>query len=129
LATAQGVPGCVGEVREDADMAPRSTPRDATPAASATVVRRPLAVAATVIVAALALVGLGGCGGSDDDPATTGPRTQAVERLRDYGLTEDQATCIADELGAETVVEAADVNALAEGQAYRDAAEGCIDDA
>lgn len=99
------------------------------PASAPWATRRPLAVAATVLVAVLALVGLGGCGGSEDDPAIEGPRAQAIERLVDYGLTDDEATCVADELGAQTVVEAADVNALAEGQAYRDAADRCIDDA
>ena len=80
------------------------------------------------LVASLALAA--GCGGDgDDDPATTGPRAQAVEKLRDYGLTAEQARCVVDEVGADTVVEASDVNALTEGQAYRDAAEECIDGA
>lgn len=79
--------------------------------------------------AAAALV-LGGCGddgggGDDADPAAA---TQATERLVGYGLTEEQATCVVDELGAATVTEAPDLNALVEGQAYRDAAEGCVSD-
>lgn len=86
-------------------------------------------VAITLAIAVGLVSGAAACGGSSDDPATTGPRDQAVEKLRSYGLTADQARCIVDELGADTVVEAADTNALTEGQAYRDAAEECIDGA
>ena len=88
--------------------------------------RRARAVGAGLLAVLLGALGLLGCGGSDDDPAVTGPRTQAVEKLRDYGLTAKDAACVADELGAETVVEATDLNALAESQEYRDAADACI---
>jgi hypothetical protein len=98
------------------------------PRSLATSPRRTVAMAATLVAIALAAMGLGGCGDSGgSDPATSGARTQAIEELHDYGLTEEQATCIADELGAETVIEATDLNALVEGQEYRDAAEACID--
>ncbi|CAN5635727.1 hypothetical protein BH10ACT1_BH10ACT1_26430 [soil metagenome] len=80
------------------------------------------------------LVGLGltlvaaGCSGSGggEDRDSEGARDRAVEVLRDFGLTAEQAACITDDLGAETIVEASDVQALTEGQAYRDAAEDCI---
>ena len=91
-------------------------------------VRRPLAVAATALVVVLGVLGLGGCGGgSDDDPSVTGPKAQAVEELQDYGLTEEQADCIADALGPQSVVEATDLNALVDSQEYRDAADACIE--
>lgn len=83
--------------------------------------------AALAVAVALATTGCGGDGGSDGAD-TTGPRTRAVEQLRDLGLTADQADCVVDELGAETVVEATDLNALTESQQYRDAATTCVDD-
>ncbi|QXC61668.1 hypothetical protein KSP35_02125 [Aquihabitans sp. G128] len=88
-------------------------------------VRHPLR--ATAVALALA-VALAGCGGSSDskDPESAGLRKRSIEVLRDFGLTAEQAACITDDLGAETVVEAADVQALTEGQAYRDAAKDCI---
>lgn len=92
------------------------------------IVRSPR-TAAIVLVAAAFLGSAAGCssdGGSD--PESTGPQKQAVERLRDFGLGKEEATCIADEVGAEAVVEAADLNAFAESQQYQDAAETCIDD-
>ncbi|MEZ5140027.1 MAG: hypothetical protein R2702_18185 [Acidimicrobiales bacterium] len=88
--------------------------------------RRARAVAAGLLAVVLGSLGLLGCGGGSDDPAVTGPRQQAVEKLRDYGLTAEQARCIADDLGAEAVVEATDLNALADSQEYRDAADACI---
>lgn len=78
-----------------------------------------------LVAAALVLVG---CGGSSDGPETRGPRDQAVEQLRSFGLSQDEATCVVDELGPDTVIEAADLNALAESKPYRDAAEACIGD-
>jgi hypothetical protein len=51
-----------------------------------------------------------------------------VERLHDFGLTEEQASCIVDEVGAEAVVEASDLTALTDSQQYRDAAEACLDE-
>ncbi|WP_421119448.1 hypothetical protein ACE2AJ_19150 [Aquihabitans daechungensis] len=79
--------------------------------------------------ASLALV-VASCSKSEgSDPERTGPTKQAVERLHDYGLTDEQARCVVDEVGAESVVEASDLNALADSQQYRDAAEACLDDA
>lgn len=84
---------------------------------------------ATGLAAVLALAAAGcSSDGGGSDPATDGPRARAVEQLRDLGLTEEQAACVTDELGAETVVEATDLNALAQGQPYRDAADTCIAD-
>ncbi len=83
----------------------------------------PLLAASLVLVAA-------SCSDSDgSDPERTGPTKQAVERLHDFGLTNEQARCMVDEIGAESVVEATDLNALTESQQYRDAAETCLDDA
>ena len=85
-------------------------------------------LAATAVLVALGSLILGACGGaSSSDPEVTGPRAQAVEKLRDYGLTRPQAACIAEALGAQTVVEATDLNALVDSQPYRDAAKKCID--
>jgi hypothetical protein len=82
-----------------------------------------------LLAAASAALVLGGCGddgaADDADPAAT---AQATERLVGYGLTEDQAACVVDELGAATITEASDLNALVEGEAYRAAADGCIGD-
>lgn len=80
-------------------------------------------LAASAVAGALVLVACGSDGGPDADE--TGRRDRAVTVLRDYGLTEEQAECIADELGSETVVEAADVATLAAGRPYQDAAEAC----
>src|SRR3954470_9397377 len=86
-------------------------------------------VALTVLLTVAVASGLTACGGSgSDDPSTSGPTKQAAERLRDFGLTADQASCVVDEVGADTVVEATDLNAFADSQQYRDAAEACIDD-
>ncbi|MCU1371457.1 MAG: hypothetical protein JWO77_2651 [Ilumatobacteraceae bacterium] len=85
--------------------------------------------ARSVLVAFFVLAGTA-CSTSDgSDPERTGPTKQAVERLHDYGLTNDEASCIVDEIGADSVVEATDLNALTEGDQYRDAADACIDDA
>jgi hypothetical protein len=82
-----------------------------------------------MLVASLVVVGAA-CSKSDgSDPERTGPTKQAVERLHDYGLTNDEAGCIVDEIGAESVVEATDLNALTEGDQYQDAAKACIADA
>lgn len=86
------------------------------------------ALLAAVAFAAPA-VGLAACGSSgSSDPATAGPAKQAVEKLRDYGLTTTQARCVVDRVGAQTVVEASDLNAFTDSQPYRDAAKVCIGD-
>lgn len=88
----------------------------------------PPATFARAAALALALgVAATACGSSGSDPATSGPRAQAVERLQDYGLPKDQATCLVRELGAETVVEVGDLDALVDSQEYRDAARTCIE--
>ena len=85
-------------------------------------------LAAWSLVAASLVASLGACSKSDgSDPERTGPTAQAVERLRDFGLSKSQAECLVDEVGADSVVEATDLNALTESQQYRDAAEACID--
>ncbi len=82
-----------------------------------------------VAAASLAFV-VASCAKSDgSDPERTGPTKQAVERLHDFGLTNEQARCMVDEVGADSVVEATDLNALTGGQQYRDAATTCLDDA
>lgn len=87
--------------------------------------------AAALAMLAASVVALGAsCSKSDgSDPESTGPAKQAVERLHDFGLTEDQASCLVDELGAESVVEATDLTALTEGEQYQQAAKACLDDA
>ena len=81
----------------------------------------------TVLLMAI-LLALGGTGcaksdaGSDPAPA----RRQAVEKLRAYGLTSTQATCVVDRLGSDPVVEANDLDALAEGGPYQAAAKACV---
>jgi hypothetical protein len=56
----------------------------------------PLRRGAGAVVLALALVAMGACGGGDDDPVS---RDELTTQLRDdAGLTEAQATCVADEL-------------------------------
>ena len=85
-------------------------------------------LAAWSLVAASLVASVGACSKSDgSDPERTGPTAQAVERLRDFGLTKGEAECIVDEVGADSVVEATDLNALTESQPYRDAAKACID--
>jgi hypothetical protein len=80
-------------------------------------------LAGTVLAVAVVLAGCGSDGGPD--PEETGRRDRAVTVLVDSGLSEDQASCIVDRLGAETVAEATDVAALASGQPYQDAVEAC----
>lgn len=91
--------------------------------------RRPLLrnLVRAALFTALVLTGAVGCGSSDSapDPGAAGARRQAQEKLRDYGLAKAEASCIVDELGADTVVEAPDVEALVAGKAYRDAARAC----
>jgi hypothetical protein len=82
----------------------------------------------SVAVASLALLVASCSSDGGSDPEQTGPTDQAVERLHDFGLTKEQAGCIVDEIGAEAVVEASDLNALTESQQYRDAAEACLDE-
>ena len=74
------------------------------------------------------LVGTVACGSSSPkgDADTKGQRAQAIDELHRYGLTKDQAACMADKLGPATVVAASDMAALAAGQPYQDAAKGCI---
>ena len=83
----------------------------------------------TFAVSLCALVGaLSACSKSDgSDPERTGPVAQAVEELRDYGLTADQAECVVGKVGADAVVEATDLTAFTDSQQYRDAAKACID--
>ncbi len=79
------------------------------------------------LVALALAVALAGCGSSDTgDPERTGIRKRSVEALRSYGLTAEQAACLTDAMGPETVVEATDLTALTEGQAYRGAAKACV---
>lgn len=87
-------------------------------------VRRALGAAALVAVAGACVTGCGGGGGSELDQ---GAVDQAVEQLRDFGLSKDQAACVVDELGPESVIEAGDLIALTESQDYQDAAEACGD--
>jgi hypothetical protein len=84
-------------------------------------------IRAAALAAAL-LVGLAACGssGPKGDADTKGQRAQAIDELHRYGLTEDQAACMADRLGPATVVAASDMAALAAGQPYQDAAKECI---
>jgi hypothetical protein len=80
-----------------------------------------------MLVAASLITVAASCSASDgSDPESTGPTHQAVERLYDFGLTKEQATCVVDEVGADAVVEAADLNAFADSQQYQDAAKACI---
>lgn len=89
---------------------------------------RTLRVAALSVLAASLLTVTASCGDGDgSDPESTGPTKQAVERLHEFGLTNEQAGCLVDEIGADTVVEATDLNALTDSQQYQDAAEACIE--
>jgi len=88
------------------------------------VLRRLPCAFAVVLGVSLATCGSDGSG----DPATTGPRTQAVEKLEAFGLPEDQAACIIEQIGAVTVVEATDLNAFTESDEYQRAADRCIAD-
>jgi len=84
---------------------------------------------ASPLVAAVLVLGLAlaACGSDKKaSPEETGRQAKAVAELRDYGLTKDQATCVTDKLGAETVVEASGMDVLAAGQPYQDAAKACI---
>lgn len=88
--------------------------------------RSPRWAAAALLAASLVVV-TASCSSSDgSDPESTGPTNQAVERLFDFGLTQKQASCIVDEVGAESVVEASDLNAFTDSQQYQDAAKACI---
>jgi hypothetical protein len=87
--------------------------------------RRPTAAAVLALALAIGATGCGSDGGGDTQQQ--GVKVRAVERLHDYGLTKEQATCVVDELGASTVVEAPDVGALADGKPYQDAVSGCVD--
>jgi hypothetical protein len=78
----------------------------------------PLVVAFCLVAAAC---------GSEGEAPDDGPVRQAIEQLRDFGLTEAQASCVVDRIGADTVDEAGDLTALAESEAYRAAAEACVD--
>lgn len=109
----------------------RTHPLPSAPCSAArTSPRRRASARAVLTVVALSLgacAGLGACGSdAAKSPEETGQQAQAVAELRDFGLTEDQAECITDELGADTVVEASGMDILAAGQAYQDAAKACI---
>lgn len=80
---------------------------------------------ASVALCALLLVSCGGSSSSEKvkDEAMV---DRAVNELVKSGLPRDQARCITEELGAETVVEASDIGVLTDGDAYAQAAERCI---
>lgn len=79
------------------------------------------------LVALVLTVAVAGCGSNEGgDPESTGVRRRAVELLRDYGLSAEQAGCVVDEMGADTVAATSDMDVLATGQEYRDAARACI---
>lgn len=80
---------------------------------------RVAALAAALVIAAL------GCSSSSGGTPSGPAQNQAVERLRDFGLTKGQASCVVDRLGADTVVEAGDLSALARSGPYQDAAKAC----
>lgn len=88
---------------------------------------RPRRLAAAALLAAGLVIGSASCSSGGSDPEATGATEQAVERLRDFGLDADEAECVVDELGADTVVESTDLTALTDSQQYRDAADSCID--
>lgn len=80
-----------------------------------------------LLFAAACSLAVAACSSGGSDPNSSGRTSQATEELRDYGLTKAQASCIVKALGADTVVEAADVATLVDGQAYKDAAKTCVD--
>ena len=89
---------------------------------------RPSRPTVSALLAAFAFAALiGACSSGGSDPATAGPRKQATEKLHAFGLTSKQASCVVDKIGAQTIVEATDLNAFADSQQYRDAADACID--
>jgi hypothetical protein len=83
---------------------------------------------ATVALVLALSAAVAGCGGDDDGSADVeerGVRARAVEQLRDFGLPAEQARCVVDELGAETVAAASEMDVLAAGQPYQDAVAAC----
>ena len=76
-------------------------------------------------VAVLIVLAGGACGSDGDRTEQDGVRHRAVESLTDFGLPEQQAECITDDLGAETVVAAPEAEILAAGQPYQDAVKRC----
>jgi hypothetical protein len=80
-----------------------------------------------MLTASVVTVGASCSKSEGSDPESTGPTKQAVERLEDFGLTDEQATCIVDELGADTVVEATDLTALTESEQFQDASKDCLE--
>ena len=81
----------------------------------------------TLLVAILLAVGGVACSSGDGTgtvPAAA--RRQAVEKLRSYGLTKDQADCVVGRLGTDTVVEATDLDALGASEPYQTAARACV---
>ena len=80
-------------------------------------------LAASLLVCALSLAACSSDSGSD--PEEDGRRDRAVLLLRGYGLDEEGAKCITEQLRSETVVESMDMTILASGQAFQDAAEAC----
>lgn len=76
-----------------------------------------------VLISAVTLLACGSDSTADRDAA--GARTRAVTQLVDFGLPEDQSECIVDELGADVVVAAGDMDVLAAGQVYQDAVATC----
>lgn len=84
---------------------------------------RPVRYGFAALAVAVATVG---CSSSDGDATSDkGKAKQAVEELQGFGLSEDEATCIVDAIGADAIVEAVDLNAFSESQQYQDAAGDC----
>ncbi len=77
------------------------------------------------LMTAALLLAAPGCATNGGDPAPPAARRQAEEKLHDYGLTNAQAACVVDRLGADTVVEADDVGALVQSGPYQTAAKAC----
>jgi len=78
-----------------------------------------------VVLAALALAATA-CGSDGPSAEEKAERTHAVDVLVASGLSKDQASCMVDRLGADTVVEAANADVLADGEPYQQAAKACL---
>lgn len=83
---------------------------------------------AAALMAALLALGASACGsdGSSSDGPPDGARDRAVLLFTEIGIADDDAACLVDALGVDTVIEAPDVAVLADGQPYKDAAEECL---
>lgn len=83
---------------------------------------------AAALVAALLVLGTSACGsdgGSSDGPPD-GARERAVGLFTEIDFDRDDAECMVDVLGVDTVIEAPDLAVLADGQPYKDATEECL---